>query len=271
MKKNNMDEIDVKTADTEKLKKLRVDYHPDKYGGNFPDDITKKIYTQISDELILRADSNNGNELIKIQNDIISQQQKFMENIILAKTKTDYKTDIKEDFKDYIIEYRGKFKFPKISASAFAAAMSFVFFAPETLSSHPILGTFISQNPSLVLTLWGLSIIILLETFIFIFLMESKTTQIIDRIQSTVFIRNTFMDFLSCSDNKFSEDNFVEYFISKILSRFYKRSNVPYDLIVKICHAFLIEAEEKGLIEKINSKSFDLIYKPCIDQDDNHN
>ncbi len=236
-----IEEFDLKTTEIPQIKKelqdLLKSVHSGKNAdGQFTDRISELMYPKIMSALkFIKSDS------LQISK---SELAKVIEGVIPNETDIKNIENLKRQIKTEIRSFKKSNLLPKISASAIAVVLSFIWLFPSKIVEHPVLGNLIKPTDWIFTTVWISSIFL---TGLFWLISRRKEKMIeqgikklnLESIQNNIlsrFLRSK--EYSAEKENKefiiFTKDEIVEYFseidIRKLERVFYHKPKISVRL-----------------------------------------
>lgn len=160
------------------------------------------------------------------------------------------------------IEYnKKKIKIPQIAMTTLTLIFTFIWFLPEKILSHPLLGQlemfrkeYIDNNSSQILLMWLSLLCVTTLVWIYSILKLIKEKICLENLKDEEIQNVIFESFIKDASesiiNKFSRSDLVRYICGK-KEKYHAGDNVAQ----RITELIFKRAEEKGIIENLNEKS----------------
>lgn len=255
-----------------KIRAIQMKYHPDKNGGDFVDEETKKQYLKL-DEAISYIDTLKKQEnfdLVTIS--AVTDLTKAVTAMVTAQNEVSNKeTQLSSEIGRSIENYSSRLKIPKIALTAITVAISAIWMFPNTVKDHPVLSRFINFESMTISIMW---LYILFGAVFFWFItwrkeesnkefQESLKTESIQNRLFTKFIKNV-------DSGTFTLEEFVEFIMHSHRNRtlifppFRYSSQIDSSLAHATAEVILERAIKRDALKSYNSGSISTMYKITI-------
>lgn len=279
---------------TDELKKLRIELHPDKNGGDFLDDNHKSKYYDIEDSLRWLETNNTLvplsqlTDLVRLIKDL-DKPKEPSEKELMKQIESDLSIRLDKAKSSF----SKAFHFPKIAVSTLTGIISFVWLFPDQLESHPILGDL--SRSFWFAQAWLILFLASIYLWVFNYIIEIKQTSFNKNIESNAFQLDIFKAFLKDrlvkSSDRYLNDGFLVFskaqLIAFLRNRLHKGSKrrpvhlvlavytfgltlakprIDVESLENLADLILKKNLTKGTLQVYDSRSIDDLYKTNINE-----
>lgn len=204
-----------------KIKAIRMKHHPDKNGGDFIDEESKKQYFKLEEAISFLDTLKKPENFDLVTISAVSDLTKAVTAMVTAQNEVSNKeTQLSSEIDRSIENYSSRLKFPKIALTAITVAISAIWMFPNTVRDHPILSRFIDFESMTISIMW---LYILFGAVMFWLItwrkeesnkefQESLKTESIQNRIFTMFIKNV-------DSGTFTLEEFVEFIMKSHKNR----------------------------------------------------
>lgn len=256
--KNNTSEI------KKEIKKKMKDIHPDTNGGEFKSEEDKILYAQLAEA----KKEKNEDQLPAITN---SELVAIVKSLSINNSKIDLEQTLERKTEKNYNSYKSSHSFPKISLTAVTTVFTIIWLFPAQVSEHTVLSRFIDVSSYEFTLLWLLSLGVTGIYWMMINLFERLTKEYLERIKTESFQNNLFLRFKEYINERYEGGTFTKnefnYFLMNsgrhtrtpitLVSVLRNRTHIDLEVAQSIADIIFQRAEEKELIEKLNTKSLE--------------
>jgi len=255
-----------------KIRAIQMKYHPDKNGGDFVDEETKKQYLKL-DEAISYIDTLKKQEnfdLVTIS--AVTDLTRAVTAMVTAQNEVSNKeTQLSSEIGRSIENYSSRLKIPKIALTAITVAISAIWMFPNTVKDHPVLSRFINFESMTISIIW-LYILFGAVFFWFITWRKEESNKEFQESLKTESIQNSlFTKFIKNVDSgTFTLEEFVEFIMHSHRNRtlifppFRYSSQIDSSLAHATAEVILERAIKRDALKSYNSGSISTMYKITI-------
>jgi ABC-type multidrug transport system fused ATPase/permease subunit len=250
------------------LEKIRVEYHPDKTGGEFQTDDAKEKYHNADEALNFIETLKSNQSLMVIEK--MTDLMKKVTDLIPSTTARPLENTLDTNITNSISSYRSKYLLPKISLTAITAIVTFVFLFPKQISDNPTLSSCINPQDRKFAIAWFVLLFYCIIFWIYTFKNEERAKRTLVNLKVDSFQNRIFEDFLEIikteKQNDFTKDrltNFIYYYhynegisiISKVHNKIFGSEIVTMEIAQNIAEFIIQRAEKNGVISKVTNYS----------------
>ncbi len=190
---------------------IRIDTHPDKTNGKFPNESIKELYYKANSAIEYLDSIKNNQTLIVVEK--MTDLMKIVTELIPINRQNSLEQNLDYKISFVISTFRSKMFLPKISLTAITAIVTFLFLFPGQVKDNPTLSHFINPTSSLFAILW---LTLLLYSGLFwmmTFNNEEKAKKKlillkVDSVQNQIF--ENFIE-SHLTNNKFKKDELTHF------------------------------------------------------------
>ncbi|WP_416151130.1 hypothetical protein ACM26V_09245 [Salipaludibacillus sp. HK11] len=247
------------------MKKIR-DIHPDNNRGEFKNDEEKLLFYNLN-EAVEEIDDLSKNQLSTIKtSDIVT----LVSRLSTTNQKVSMSDNLDKKIEKFHSDYKSSHNVPKFSLTGVTSVLGIVWVFPSQMSEHPILGNLINHNSVTFTGIWLYSILLTVGFWIIINRKEQKQKAFLSEINTESYQNDLFSEYISViSHHHIEKGSFISkhqfthfltkdrfyYSRSRLLSFFGTSHEIDSDIAQSIADIIFERAEEKGLINKTDTKS----------------
>lgn len=246
------------------LNQLRVDTHPDKSNGDFLSDIEKENYHKINDAINYIDSLKNNNQLMAIEK--MTDLVKVVTDLIPNNKETSLQNNIDNKINSAIKNHKSKFFIPKISMTAIAGVMTFLFAIPTQIKDNPFFSKLLNPQSSTFIIIW-LSILFYTGIFwILCYLNEEKAKRKLSHLNVDSTQNGLFEYFIiNLNSDGFTKDEFTEFIFTENLresgtNSLFGSNIFNMEIAQGISELILSKAEKKNIIQKCDGNMLSDMY-----------
>ena len=195
----------------DRINAIRIDTHPDKTNGRFPDQNIKERYYNANSAIEYLDSIKNNQSLIVVEK--VTDLMKVVTELIPTNRQNSLEQNLDSKISFAISTYRSKMFFPKISLTAITAAATFLFLFPLKIKENPTLSHFIDPTSSLFALVWFTLLIYSGLFWIMTFYNEEKAKKKLMLLKVDLVQNQIFQSFIerNLTDKKFQKDELTHF------------------------------------------------------------
>lgn len=251
-----------------KIIKERNLYHPDKTGGDFLDENQKEKYFICQEAIdfvenykLEYIDQKSDIEKIIEQNQILIEKQNKAK--IMEQNLKSYNNSMKSSCDKVIARYKLRYNIPKITSSGVLGILTFVLAFPKSIENNIFFKDLLLE-PNVkfsIALIWVYILVITVLLWYIALRKENRFKEFVDYLSMEGVQNNLFSNFIKDKlqdKSRFTKEDFVVYAMNEISyrKRFKGINSMEFhDIFYNIAGIIFAKAEDKEIIEQINTKS----------------
>lgn len=251
-----------------KIIKERNLYHPDKTGGDFLDENQKEKYFICQEAIdfvenykLEYIDQKSDIEKIIEQNQILIEKQNKAK--IMEQNLKSYNNSMKSSCDKVIARYKLRYNIPKITSSGVLGILTFVLAFPKSIENNIFFKDLLLE-PNVkfsIALIWVYILVITVLLWYIAWRKENRLKEFVDYLSMEGVQNNLFSNFIKDKlqdKSRFTKEDFVVYAMNEISyrKRFKGINSMEFhDIFYNIAGIIFAKAEDKEIIEQINTKS----------------
>ncbi|MDU7782786.1 MAG: hypothetical protein E7K03_05555 [Clostridium perfringens] len=251
-----------------KIIKERNLYHPDKTGGDFLDENQKEKYFICQEAIdfvenykLEYIDQKSDIEKIIEQNQILIEKQNKAK--IMEQNLRSYNNSMKSSCDKVIARYKLRYNIPKITSSGVLGILTFVLAFPKSIENNIFFKDLLLE-PNVkfsIALIWVYILVITVLLWYIAWRKENRLKEFVDYLSMEGVQNNLFSNFIKDKlqdKSRFTKEDFVVYAMNEISyrKRFKGINSMEFhDIFYNIAGIIFAKAEDKEIIEQINTKS----------------
>ncbi|XZI87425.1 hypothetical protein ACSXEP_07095 [Clostridium perfringens] len=251
-----------------KIIKERNLYHPDKTGGDFLDENQKEKYFICQEAIdfvenykLEYIDQKSDIEKIIEQNQILIEKQNKAK--IMEQNLKSYNNSMKSSCDKVIARYKLRYNIPKITSSGVLGILTFVLAFPKSIENNIFFKDLLLE-PNVkfsIALIWVYILVITVLLWYIAWRKENRFKEFVDYLSMEGVQNNLFSNFIKDKlqdKSRFTKEDFVVYAMNEISyrKRFKGINSMEFhDIFYNIAGIIFAKAEDKEIIEQINTKS----------------
>lgn len=267
-----------------KLINIISELHPDKNGGDFENQESKKEYLEIKEDLECIDKIINCKEVSVdiLQNKLIEKKTELIQIQIDEEKKSKIIDSFKESIKNNKNIIRKDNRKVKISSSVALSVVSFIFMFPNTMNENPFISNIMNSEQGMLFlfVVWLYVLIITIVVFLYYKNVENIIDYSLDLLNDEMWQNNVFIKFSELLRNnvKFSKDMLVEYLKNEILKYFENnhisglfssrrniiiniKKSIDRNVYYNAAEVIINRAINKNIIKEVNSNTLESVYE----------
>ncbi|MES2377623.1 MAG: hypothetical protein V4553_13650 [Bacteroidota bacterium] len=274
----------IKVTDPESVRDLLTkelaSHHPDKTGGNFPDEQTEKTFHELSDAVAYLDNTRSNQQLIPISSvtEIVKIVSQMMPQSKIPATETLLKNTIQEVIRDH----RTGLVFPRFTSASLTVILTFLFLFPKTVTEHPILKLYLHPGTQLFGMVWLTLVCLTALIWIYTYRHEERNKRMLSKLKLASVQNELIGAFLTqIKRDVFTKSQLSEYMERRLIyghlrrirgnpilqiyriliPGFFTNELITPEIIQNTADLLIEKSEKNKLIEKIDRGTFDETYK----------
>ncbi len=192
-----------------KLRSMQSSIHPDRNRGTvFLNEEDEARFHRLSEAIEFLDRNEEAGPLVPAS--AVTDLTRAVTELVKSQ-KPNFDDSLSEQIRNNIESYRSRFKLPKIALSAISIALTAVWFFPETLAEHPVLGKWISLNDTFAM-LWLLALLFTALFWFISWIKEDRHKRYQENLKAELVQNNIFRTFIKNSKSKtFTLEDIVQF------------------------------------------------------------
>lgn len=257
---------------------IRINTHPDKTNGEFPDENIKELYYKANSAIEYLDGIKNNQSLIVVEK--MTDLMKVVTDLIPTSRQNSLEQNLDSKISFAISTFRSKMFVPKISLTAITSVVTFLFLFPGQIKDNPTLSQFINPTSSFFAIVWFSLLLYSGLFWIMTFNNEEKSKKKllllkVDSVQNRIF--ENFME-RHLNEGKFKKDELTHFIyessmgnrlgeidrsvgLSLITTRLFGSEIITMEISQNIAELIISRGEKNKVIEKLSISTLSDIYE----------
>jgi hypothetical protein len=260
------------------VNEIRINTHPDKTNGEFPDENIKERYYKANSAIEYLDGIKNNQSLIAVEK--MTDLMKVVTELIPTNRQNSLEQNLDSKISFAISTFRSKMFLPKISLTAITAVVTFLFLFPGQIKDNPTLSQFINPTSSSFAIVWFFLLLYSGLFWMMTFNNEEKSKKKlmllkVDSVQNRIF--ENFME-RHLNEYKFNKDELTHFIykssignrlgeldrsegLSLITTRLFGSEMITMEIAQNIAELIISRGEKNKVIEKLSISTLSDIYE----------
>ena len=257
---------------------IRINTHPDKTNGEFPDENIKERYYKANSAIEYLDSIKNNQSLIVVEK--MTDLMKVVTELIPTNRQNSLEQNLDSKISFAISTYRSKMFVPKISLTAITAVVTFLFLFPGQIKDNPTHSLFINPTSSFFGIVWFSLLLYSGLFWMMTFNNEEKSKKKlmllkVDSVQNRIF--ENFIE-RHLNEDKFNKDELTHFIyessmgnrlgelnhsegLSLITTRLFGSEMITMEIAQNIAELIISRGEKNKVIEKLSISTLSDIYE----------
>ncbi|RXR15969.1 hypothetical protein EQG63_12070 [Flavobacterium amnicola] len=257
---------------------VRINTHPDKTNGEFPDENIKELYYKANSAIEYLDGIKSNQSLIVVEK--MTDLMKVVTELIPANRQNSLEQNLDSKISFAISTFRSKMFLPKISLTAITAVVTFLFLFPGQIKDNPTLSHFINPTSSFFAIVWFSLLLYSGLFWMMTFNNEEKSKKKlmllkVDSVQNRIF--ENFME-RHLTDDKFKKDELTHFIyescmgnrlgelhrsegLNLITTRLFGSEIITMEIAQNIAELIISRGEKNKVIEKLSINTLSDTYE----------